>query len=300
MKVRRSVEDRKGVIGASSAAKHLGLSTFGTPYEAYLEYVGQRPEPTEEEKERMEMGHDLEDFIAKQAEKKFAVKLRKSNYAYIDPRYPHLLCHPDRLMVQENLGERIAVEIKSNSAFDKRWGDEDTDEIPMDYLVQVLMYFICAVPCDAVWLIRFSNNKISRYIIRPNVQLQAEIATKLEDIAKRIDSGWIPEASTYEEATKLYNAPTDGEIEADLTIKETVNRLDEVKAEIKGLKSEEDELKKNIITFMQDRSTLTYQGQTIARYKQIITSKFDSKRFGEEHPDLYTQYLTTSSYMKLS
>lgn len=300
MKVKRSVEDRKGIIGFSSGAAFLGLSTFRTPYDAYLEYIGERPELTDEEKERFEMGHALEDFIAKQAERKYGVKVRKSNYAYINPKYPHLLCHPDRLVAGEIYGERIAIEIKSNTAFDRRWGAEDTDEIPMDYLVQVLGYFISEVPCDAVWLIRFSNNQLSRYIIRPNKELQDDIARKLEDIAKRIDSGWKPEPTTFEEAKKIFNAPTKDSIEADNAIKEIVNRLDEIKSELKGLSSEEEMLKKEIISYMKDRSILTYQGQTLAKYSQITKSGFDSKRFAAEHPDLYAEYTITTSYMKLS
>ena len=301
MKVKRKIEDRKHVIGSSSAAAHLGLSGFRTPYDAYLEFIGESPEPTEEEKARFEMGHDLEDFIAKQAEKKYGIKVRRSNFAFIDPKRPHLLCHPDRLVAEDKaLGERIALEIKSNTAFDKRWGKEDTDEIPMDYLVQCMMYFICGVPCDAVWLIRFSNNTLYRYIIRPDRELMESIATKLEGIAERILSGWKPEASTYQEAVALISAPSEGAIEADDIIAGKVERLGQIRDEKKTLEQEEDGLKRDIILYMDGMSHLTRQGKTIAKYSTISTTRFDSKRFGMDHPDLYSEYLVSSSYSKLS
>ena len=53
-----------------------------------------------------------------------------------------LICHPDRLAVGTVDGKKVAVEIKSSSAFDSRWGDEGSDEIPMDYLCQSQGYFI--------------------------------------------------------------------------------------------------------------------------------------------------------------
>ena len=89
-------------------------------------------------------------------------------------------------------------------------------------------------------------------------------------------------------------------IEANADIAGKIQRLKEIKSTLKGLKTEEDEIKRDVVTFMHDKETLTYLGDTLARYKQIVTTKFDSKRFGEDHPDLYAEYLTSSSYMKLS
>ena len=298
MKVKRAIEDRAHVIGMSSAAAHLGLSSYRSPYDAYLEYIGDRPEPTEEEKERFEMGHALEDFIAHQAEKKYGIKVRRSNFAYINPKYPHLLCHPDRLVPTPIEGERVALEIKSSSAFDRRWGAPDTDEIPMDYLVQSMGYFICEVPCEAVWLIRFSNNALTRYIIRPNEELMKAIAGRLEEIALSIESGWKPDPLTYREAAALI-LPTEGCIEASSEIRDKLGALDELKAEMKALKDREDILKRDIVSYMDGAMYLTVGGDKVASYKTVIKTTFDSKRFGEDHPELYTQYMKQSSYQTL-
>ena len=300
MKIKRDIDNRAGTpIGSSSLAAHLGLSTYRTKYEAYLEWKGETPAPTEEEQKRFDMGHSLEDFIAKEAEKEYGIKLVKSSYAYMDEGYPLLYCHPDRLMRGTVNGERVAVEIKSSSAFDGRWGEENSDEIPMDYMCQVLGYFICKVPCDVVWLIRFSNNRLTRYIIRQNEELMDSLKAGLKATLDDYENGVIPEAADYEEARKINFFTTHDSIEADSFIYKTWQRLSELKAEMKELKTEEDKLKAEIVTFMHDKERLMYQGQKLATYKMQARTVFDSERFRQDHADIYASYLKTSTSMTL-
>lgn len=299
MRVRQEI-GIKGQIGCSSIGKWLGLSTYATPYDAWLEYTGNAPEKTPEVQKRLDMGHSLEGFIADETERVYGIRLRKTQFAYKNPSLPFLVCHPDRLVPGKIYGERVAVEIKSSSAFDKRWGEPDTDQIPMDYLCQVLGYFICQVPCDVIWLMRFSNNDLTRYIIRPNQELQDQIVERLSEIVRKVADGWRPEPTTYKEATAMYNQSTDGIIEATEEISRTVKELDEVKARKKEIEAEEDELKKKIVAFMQDKKILMHGGEIIAKYSMVTTSRFDSKTFGQDHPDLYEKYLKTTNSMRLS
>ena len=297
MKVKKTVEDRKGIIGFSSAGAHLGVSTYRTPYDAYLEFIGERPEPTPEEQKRFEFGHKAEDFVAALIKDEYGIRVRKSNFAYMNPKYPHLMCHPDRLVADKVMGESVAIEIKTNTAFDRRWGSPDTDEVPMDYLVQCLGYFICTVPCDVVWLFRFSNNTLTRYIIRPDEKLMKEIAAKLESIALRIESGWHPDPVTYEEAARLV-IPVEGAVEADEDSRKRFQRLQEIREESKALEAEEDSIKKELVLFMDGRTTLTIGGEKVASYTTVTRSSFDSKAFAEDHPELYPEYLKTTTYQQ--
>lgn len=300
MRIKKDVADRKGLpIGASSLGAHLGLSTYKTQYDAYLEYKGESPEPTEEQQKLFDMGHALEDFIAKRIEEEYGLKVQKSNYAYVDPSYPILCCHPDRLVKGLVNGERVAIEIKSSSAFDGRWGKEDTDEIPMDYMLQVMGYFICQVPCDVVWLVRFSNNRLTRYIIRPNQELIDDIKAKFQAHVDNLESGWIPSPANYEEATTIYHMDTHDAIEADSAILSAYSELKDIKEQKKALESREDELKTRIVDFMRDKALLMNGGQKLATYKMQSRNAFDSKRFEAEHPDIYSQYIKTSTAMVL-
>lgn len=290
-----------GYIGGSLGAKVLGLSNFGTPYDAWLAFMGKAPEPDEKTKERFEMGHQLEGFIAKQIERLYGVKTRSCKDAYVDPEHPWLICHPDRLAKDEN-GETFPIEIKSASSFSSRkWGDEDTDEIPYDYFIQCYFYFKTKVPNPGyMWQVTFADNQIKRYIVKYDKAIEDAIFTPLIDIVEnRWLNGFPPEASDYTEATRIWNQPTSGAIEADSSLMETVRRLDEIKAEKKALETEEDGLKKTIVEFMQDKETLMYQGQKLMTYKKVEQSRFDSESFRKDHPQLADAYTTKTSFMQL-
>ena len=124
--VKRDVDDRKGVIGGSSLGATLGLSKYQSKHDVWLAWKGVEREVTKEQQEIFDMGHALEDFIAKQAEKKYGVKVKKTSFAYVHSQYDWLICHPDRLVVGKIDGKRVGMEIKSSSSYDDRWGEVDT------------------------------------------------------------------------------------------------------------------------------------------------------------------------------
>ena len=66
--VKRAVDDHKGVIGGSSLGATLGLSKYQSKHDVWLSWKGVEREVTKEQQEIFDMGHALEDFIAKQAE----------------------------------------------------------------------------------------------------------------------------------------------------------------------------------------------------------------------------------------
>jgi Phage-related protein, predicted endonuclease len=158
MKRKIEVKNRKGIIGGSDVGAILGVSPYRTPYQAYVSFMGmEEEEKTPEVIERLAMGTELEEFIAKQITRVFGSKLRKSDYAYYREETPYIVCHPDRIEVgKDEEGRTVGVEIKSSSAFDNSWGEPDTDQIPYTYLCQCLMYMYCGV-CDTVKLYRFST-----------------------------------------------------------------------------------------------------------------------------------------------
>ena len=68
-------------------------------------------------------------------------------------------------------------------------------------------------------------------------------------------------------------------------------RLNEVQEEIKTKELEVGHIKETVMAKMQDCETLSYEGITLATWKQPKASnRFDSKRFSQEYPQLYSQY----------
>lgn len=298
--VKRDVNDHKGVIGGSSLGATLGLSNYQSKHDVWLSWKGVKREVTKEQQEIFDMGHALEDFIAKQAEKKYGVKVKKTSLAYVHPQVDWLICHPDRLVVGKIDGKRIGMEIKSSSSYDDRWGEVDSSEVPMDYLCQCHDYIMCGV-CDEVWLIRFSNNRLTRYIIKKDEELENIILSQAAEELSKWARGEEPAIEDYDEARSYYNEPTEGDVEADDEILKISCELKEIKNQKKLIGDREDELKAKIISFMKDKERLVdHFGKKLFTYKRYETTSFDKDALKSDYPALYEHYVKKSSYMRLN
>lgn len=298
----RDVSDRKGIIGGSSIGGALGLSTYTTPYDAYRQFLGLDPteEITPDLQETFTMGHELEGFVAKQVDRIYNVKTMSTQYAYVHPQYDWLICHPDRILRGKIEGKTVGIEIKTSSTFDSvRWGTPETDEVPMDYLCQCHSYMMCGV-CDVVWLVRFSNNRITRYIIERDEELEDAILSKLVAFVDNARAGIEPPITSLEDAKREYNRDTSGDIEADEEISKIVDKLNDLKTQIKTLTGESDSYRAQIISYMKDKKCLVSGGQILAKYTKSTVARLDTKRLKEEKPEIYKEYSSESISMRLS
>lgn len=81
----------------------------------------------------------------------------------------------------------------------------------------------------------------------------------------------------------------------DRTLKSKVDKLQKVNAEIARLQDQADKLKADIQTEMQARAVDEVRaGDSVVRWKPIVTSRFDGKAFKQAHSALYEQFLTPS------
>jgi hypothetical protein len=141
-------------IGASEAARPLGLSRFETPLRFY-ERLQNRLDPPEETP-AMWLGRFLEPSLARMFEALHEVKLTKATTLY-HPRAPWLRASTDYFFRAEDApsqmredmglddGEIVCVELKvvkvlgfrDDDRVDGDWGEPGSDHIPPEYATQV-------------------------------------------------------------------------------------------------------------------------------------------------------------------
>ena len=299
IRIVKDVNDRMGYLGGSSWGAALGVSTYKTPYDVYQDYIGNPREVAPETQEIFDMGHELEGFIADQAERIFGIRLRRSNFLYLCSDDRRLGCHPDRFVS----GKPIGVEIKSSSAYDSgRWGAQDTDEIPYDYLLQCYSYMIC---CDSqeVWLFRFSNNRLTRYVIeRPDQEKLDSIREMLSNLLDRFDRGEAPSPMDYDEASRIWG-PKPGSIEADSDVASLVEQYKELNSEKSSIEKQMDGIKMELLKRMEDSNASSIYdagtGKSLCSYSTVEKESFDSKRFLFDHPEYKDEYRKTTSYNQI-
>ena len=126
-------EARRTGIGASEIAAVLGLSSYASPYDLWMLKTGQAQPDMEAENDAQIFGNLLEDVIAREYARRNNCKVQKVKGMIVSKQYPWLFCSPDR----KRVGAQINVQVKTAGMFARGWGEEETDNIPNAYLVQV-------------------------------------------------------------------------------------------------------------------------------------------------------------------
>lgn len=136
-------KDRTGFIGGSEISAVMGLNRWQTPLSVWALKTKQIEDPFEMN-EAVEMGVDLEEFVAKKFEERSGKKVRVDNREFVHPDYPFLKAHIDRRIVGGQL-----LECKTCSAYKaNEWNDDD---IPDEYRLQVNFY-LGMLNMDSGWI----------------------------------------------------------------------------------------------------------------------------------------------------
>lgn len=296
----RDVNDRVGTLGCSDIGAVYDASTYRTSRDVALAYRGEAPAPTEEQELAFQMGHLLEPMVAELIKSLYGMKLKGSKFRYLCAEEPRLGCHPDRLVIGDN---STAVEIKTSSAFDNaRWGEEDTDEIPYDYLLQCYGYFICLKNIKRVYLFRFSNNRLTRYTInRPEETVLKGIVSYLTEWMNKVESGWMPNPKTYAEAVKVWK-PTEGSAEATEEIKTKLGQILFYTAAESEAKKKKEDLKAEVVNYLNDNKVnALYDGAgvNLCNYGLVKKSSIDTDMLSEKYPNIAEECSKDASYNQL-
>lgn len=124
--------DRKLFLGGSDIAAVMGLNRWCTPLMLWALKTGEIEPKDLSDNEAVELGSELEDFVAKKFERKTGKSVRRSPKYYTHPKYDIFKCQVDRLVE----GTDELLECKTASAWkEKEWAGE---EIPQEYILQVL------------------------------------------------------------------------------------------------------------------------------------------------------------------
>ena len=289
------LRERKNYLGGTDLSAIAGLNPYSTALDVYLDKTSD--DIACETSPAMRWGNLLEDVVAK------AYSEDTGQTIEIEP---NTIYHPSMKFLGANIdrwvGDKEYVLECKTAGFTqgKEWGEEGTDQIPENYLVQVACYAaICAVPkIDIAVLIGGQDFRI--YTYNRNKELEDKII-KIgvnfwhNHIEKRIPPKCVNTRDTF----NLFPQSNNKEITAKENILAKLEELKIAKAEESRIADTIEKLKTDIQEFMQDYDVLIdNQGNVIATWKNSTPrSFFDLKRFKDEAKDLYLKY---SSYTKQS
>lgn len=165
--------DRRGYLGASDFPVIAGVSPWKTPFELYLEKIGELdPEArrTQDERDRAERGHRLEDVALDWHAEITGVRIERIRRDVVHPRLPFVIVHPDARVKPWRQTRRL-LEAKTSA---RRW-----DEVPqhVEAQAQAQMAATGADVVDVV-LLGFDGPPVPFEVPR-----NPELIAALEDLA---------------------------------------------------------------------------------------------------------------------
>ncbi len=289
-------ELRQSGIGGSDAAAVVGLSKYRTPLDVYREKIGEA-EPFEQT-DAMYFGTLLEDVIAGEYARRTEQQVRRVNKTFRHKDLPYMMAHVDRMIV----GKKKGLECKTAGKWFKRedWGDEGSDLVPPDYLLQCQHYMevIDLHEMDLAALLAGNDWRI--YTLKRDAEIGAMLRDVYKQFWKLVQDRTPPEPKTIGDLAWLYPKDNGQSVITTDAVALAVTELGEVNEKAAALKKRQDELKLAINHHMKDATLLIGQdGRELATLKAQSTSRIDEKRLKAEKPEVAEAYTAVSEYRVL-
>jgi putative phage-type endonuclease len=263
-------EERRTGIGGSDAAAALGLSPWQTPYELWEQKTGRAP-PLEQT-EPMLWGHLLEDVVRREYARRTGLETRTIAEMIRHPQHPWMFVHLDGEVIGRPY--RVILEVKTSRTA-QGWGEDETDEIPLPYLIQThhSLTVTRAEICDVAVLIGGQDFRL--YQVRPDREIEQQLVEGEAAFWETVTSGQPPPPMTMQDAVRRWGRfDAQGEVMAgvpEITAVETLRRLHRQKTEIAAA---EEQLKMRLMEAMGDDGLNLVDG----RGDILATWKLDNGR----------------------
>ena len=288
------LEMRKKGIGGSDVSAICGINPWKSPIGVYLDKIGQA-QPIDEN-ERMYWGNVLEPVIAEEFARRTGYKVQRKNAILHHPENPWALANVDRLIINKEKGHGV-LEIKTASEYVK--GEWQEGKIPDNYFLQLQWYLYVTGLKWGAFAALVGGNKFFYYEVERDDEL-------IEILYEKCKTFWFehvqaknppaPDGSAdTDDILKSMYPQSDSQEELCLdNFEETVEQLDEVKAQIDGLEKEKSRLEQLIKTEMKTAEKATV-GDRKVTWKSVSSTRIDSKLLKAEEPEIYEKYSKESS-----
>ena len=287
-----TVEERRNYIGGSDIAVVMGMSRWKTPLKLWLEKTGQAEPDDLSQVEAVQLGTELEEFVAQKFAKESGKQVRKQSKMYVHKDYPFMAAHIDRLIT----GTDEILECKTCGSHKKE--EWEGDGIPREYILQVTWYLGITGKKKAYIAVLIGGQSF-KY---KEIEFDKELFDVMVDMAKEF---WIAVETKTPPAVSASDNPVivqmfpepDSELVENQDIEDRVAKLQQVKDDISALTDEKEMLEAEIKSAIGEHlGVLTEKFKvTWPKYQQ---TKVNTERLKAD--GLYEKYADKSSYRRLN
>jgi putative phage-type endonuclease len=281
--------ERQQGLFSTDAAPALGLSKYRSPVQVWMEKIGE-PMPFEES-EAMKMGHIMQPVIARLYEDRQQVRVKDLQGVTVWSKdHPFMGSHFDYVTESNN----VLVECKNfHPARMKEFGEDGSDEIPMDCLVQVVHEAICFGVTRVDLAVLFGGQTFRVFPITVQPDTVDMLVAREESFWKRVVEKNAPDPIDPEETRRLFPKDNGLTVIASTDVLNAARQLSQITEQIKQAEELKARLQTVIQTGMGPASTIAAaSGDVIATWKRakdgrrINTDRLKAAGLYEEYSDI--------------
>lgn len=282
----RHKHDGRTIVGASEVSAIMGVNPYKTITDLAIEKL--QPPQVRDKNDAMKRGIFLEQGLLDYASAELGCTIITPAEMYLNDRIISTL---DGVT---NQASRL-FEAKTTTG----WLQGDAPLPEWYWQAQAQMF--CTGCTTVTFIVLDRSLRISMFDITRNDDDIAIMVQQVEAFCTAIDNESLPDDSplTAEQVTALHPQPDAGEIELGAAGLELLQRWQSAKEMLKHYEKEEQDLKDALANLLRNHDAGTIDGQKVVTFKSQNTTRFDSKAFGEAHPDLMKQYQKASSFRVL-
>lgn len=285
-------------IGGSDVSIIAGINPFKSVHQLWLEKTGQI-EPEEQGSEYTHFGTLLEPIVRKEFTERTGIKVRQKHMLLQSEEYPFMFADLDGVINED--GEMCIFEAKTASAYKQETWEEG---VPAPYILQVQHYMaVTGAKKTYIAALVGGNHFFWHEIPRDEEMIGKIIAMEKYFWETHVVGGVEPVPDGSEATTNYFNSKfssSNGQtIELPQEALSVCDEFDRISAEIKKLETEKNAAANLLKSYLKE-AEIGIVGERKITWKEIFKSSLDTKRLKSEKPDVYTDYLTQSSYRRLS
>ena len=290
------MKDRSEYIGGSDAAGVVGLSRWESPLSIWALKTGQ-VQPKEIDSEAMELGVELEDYVARRFMKKTGKKVRRVNRELVHPKYGFIRAHIDRDVV----GENAILECKTCSAWKaKEW---ELQEIPTEYIIQA-MHYLAVTGADRAYIAVLIGNQDFKWktIERDQKAIDDLIRREVDFWERFVVPQVMPLAGPRDKDTldDLFPVAEEGvTVELDPTADAIIESIRGFKADRNSVDLQIDKAENDLRQMIGKAEAGVTLAGTKIYWGNIKSRRLSTDMVKERHPGVYEECATQKSYRKL-
>ena len=285
-------------IGGSDVSVIAGINPYKSVHQLWLEKTGQ-VETEQTESEYAHFGTLLEPIVRKEFTARTGIKVRQKHMLLQSEEYPFMYADLDGV-INEN-GELAIFEAKTASQYKM---DTWEEEVPAGYILQVQHYMaVTGAKKTYIAALIDGNHFVYHVVERDEIMIAKIIALEKYFWETHVIGGVEPVPDGSEATTYYFNSKfgdSNGETielpEEALAVCEEYERLSQ---QLKELETAKSAAANQLKCYLKEAEVGTVGDRKIS-WKQIYKSSLDQKRLKEEKPEIFEDYLTQSSYRRLS